>query len=90
MIKLLQCPRTEICFIYMLYVEHTQDDTVGIIEVESVENTDFYGCKAFNAVARLRDTGKLAPAAAKRLQGVLDCLLINQANRAVEKHRPDF
>jgi hypothetical protein len=90
MIKLLQCPRTEICFIYALYVEHTQDDTIGIIEVESVENTDFYGCKAFNAVTKLRDAGKLTPAAAKRVQGVMDCLLINQANRAVEKHRPDF
>ncbi len=88
--KLLQCPRTEICFIYMLYVEHTKDDTIGVIEIESVENTDFYGCKAFNAVMALRDGGKLPPEAAKRLKDVMDCLLINQANRAVEKHRPDF
>jgi hypothetical protein len=88
--RLLQCPRTEICFIYTLYVERTQDNALGIIEIESIENSDFYSCKAFNAVAKLRDAGKLAPDAAKRMQGVVDCLLTNQANRAVEKHRSDF
>lgn len=88
--KLLQCPRTEICFFYGLYVDHTKNDNVGVIEIESIENSDYYSCKAFNLVIKLRDSGKLPAAAARRVEGVLDCLLINQANRAVEKHRPDF
>jgi hypothetical protein len=40
--KLLLCPRTEICFVYSLYVEQTHDESVGIIELESIENRDFY------------------------------------------------
>jgi hypothetical protein len=77
--KLLQCPRTEICYFYGLYVDHTKN-----------ENSDYYGCKAFNLVTKLRDGGKLPPAAVKRVEGVVDCLLINQANRSVVKHRSDF
>jgi hypothetical protein len=88
--KLFQCPRTEICFFYGLYVDHTKNDNVGVIEVESIENTDFFSCKAFNLITKLRDTGKLPPASAKRMEGVVDCLLINQANRSVVKHRSDF
>jgi hypothetical protein len=88
--KLLQCPRTEICFFYGLYVDHTKNDNVGVIEVDSMENSDYYTCKAFNLVTKLRDSGKLAPAVTGRVEGVVDCLLINQANRAVVKHRPDF
>jgi hypothetical protein len=71
-------------------VDNTKNDNVGVIEVESIENSDYYSCKAFNLVINLRDGGKLPPAAVKRVEGVLDCLLINQANRAVVKHRSDF
>ena len=88
--KIYQCPRTEICFFYAQYVDATKDDNVGIIEVESIENSDFYSCKAFNFVTKLRDSRQLPDAAAKRVAGVMDCLLINQANKAVTKHRPDF
>lgn len=88
--KLYQCPRTEICFFYSLYVDITKDDNVGIIEVESIENSDFYSCKAFNLVTKMRDSRQLAPAPAKRVAGVMDCLIINQANKSVTKHRSDF
>jgi hypothetical protein len=88
--KLLQCPRTEICYFYGLYVDHTKNENLGVIEVDSIENSDYYGCKAFNLVTKLRDGGKLPPAAVKRVEGVVDCLLINQANRSVVKHRSDF
>jgi len=88
--KLLLCPRTEICFFYGLYVDTTKDDNLGIIEVESIENSDYYGCKAFNMVTGLKNSGKLPAAVIKRLEGIVDCLLINQANRSVVKHRSDF
>jgi hypothetical protein len=88
--RLLQCPRTEICYFYGLYVDNTKNDNVGVIEVESIENSDYYGCKAFNLVTQLKNSGKLPPAVIKRVEGVVDCLLINQANRSVIKHRSDF
>ncbi|MBN2513064.1 MAG: hypothetical protein JXB18_09020 [Sedimentisphaerales bacterium] len=88
--KLLLCPRTEICFVYSLYVERTRDESVGIIEMESIENRDFYTCKALNVVLDLAHKHQLPPETAARLEGIIDCLLTNQANRAVEKRRSDF
>jgi hypothetical protein len=41
-------------------------------------------------VTQLKNSGKLPPAVIKRVEGVVDCLLINQANRSVIKHRSDF
>lgn len=88
--KLLLCPRTEICFVYSLYVERTRDESVGIIEMESIENRDFYTCKALNVVLDLAHKHQLPTETAARLEGIIDCLLTNQANRAVEKRRSDF
>lgn len=88
--KKLLCPRTELCPIYGIYVQLTRDDNLGIIEVDSIENSDFYSCKAFNAVMKSAGAKQLSPENLKRLQNLTDCMLINQANRAVIKHRPDF
>ncbi len=88
--KRLLCPRTELCAVYSIYVQISRDDELGIIEVESIENHDFYSCKALDAVLKLRDVHKLPDESARRLLGLTDCYMTNQANRAVEKRRQDF
>lgn len=84
------CPRAEICGVYRAYVDYTKDDTLGVISVSSIENTDFYTCKALSAVLKLAKEGTLPEEFAKRLEGTLDCLLIDMSNRLVPKHRPDL
>ena len=88
--KHLLCPRTEICFVYGLYVKATGDENAGVIEIESIENRDFYSCRALMSVMKLHREGKLAPEVSQRLEGLMDCYLTFQANRAVEKHRQDY
>ncbi|MHC4644733.1 MAG: hypothetical protein ACYTBJ_04475 [Planctomycetota bacterium] len=84
------CPRTEICCVYRTYVENTSDDAVAIIRVTTIESHDFYSCRALAAVLDFARQGKLQAETAKRLEGTLDCLMIDQANRMVERRRPDY
>ncbi len=86
----LLCPRTELCNVYRIYEEISKDNRIGIIEVSTIEGRDFYDCKALNMVMELLKKGKLAKEAADRLEGLFDCFLIDQANKAVEKRRSEF
>ena len=88
--RILMCPRTEICYIYKIYVDNTKNDEVGVVKISSIENTDFYSCIALSTVRKLGQEGKLTETAAKRLQGIDDCLMIDQANNLVQKHTPDL
>lgn len=83
--KALLCPRTEICHIYNVYVDNTGDDRLGIIQVVSIEHRDFYSCIAMSAVKKLAQEKKLPDKAVTRLHSVADCLLIDQANKIVER-----
>ncbi len=86
----LLCPRSEICFVYRIFVDHTKDDRLGIIRVESIENRDFYSCMALNKAMELIKQGALAPDDAKRFDEEPGCLLIDQANKSVMKTRHDI
>ena len=88
--KKLMCPRTELCCIYGAYVEATKDDTLGIILVEMIENTEFYSCHALEEVRKGAAAGELEPEFTQRLAGLTNCLLIDGANKIGVKHRPDF
>jgi len=90
MAKNLICPRTEICYVYRVYVESTKEANLGIIRVSSVENRDYYICKAFTAVEALLEKGELSEEDRARLEGVTGCYLIDQANKSVDKRRPDL
>ena len=85
----LLCPRTELCPVYGAYVSQTQDDTLGIIQVSLMQGTPFYSCAALDAVLELAGKGELPDSIVKRLEGRPGCLLIDQANKSVHKHRPD-
>ena len=83
--KTLICPRTEICYIYKIYVDNTKDDNLGIVRISTIEGRDFYSCKALSTV----EEGQLSEEAAKRLQGISGCFIIDQANALIERRRPD-
>jgi len=85
----LLCPRTEICFAYRTYVDHTGDDRLGIITVTTIENREFYSCDALNTAIALFKEGKLTDDVARRFEGSPGCLLIDQANKTVPKTRHD-
>ncbi len=85
----LLCPRTEICFVYRTYVDHTGDDRLGIITVTMIENRSFYSCTALNEAEALVKEGKVSADVAKRFEGSPGCLLIDQANKSVHKTRHD-
>ncbi len=85
----LLCPRTEICFAYRTYVDHTDDDRLGIITVTAIENRNFYSCTALNEAAALVKEGKVSADVAKRFEGSPGCLLIDQANKSVPRTRHD-
>ena len=85
----LLCPRTEICFAYRTYVDHTGDDRLGVITVTTIENRGFYSCTALNEAAALVKEGKVSDDVAKRFEGSPGCLLIDQANKSVHKTRHD-
>ena len=85
----LLCPRTEICFVYRTYVDHTGDDRLGVITVTTIENRGFYSCTALNEVVALVEEGKVSGDVAKRFEGSTGCLLIDQANKSVHKTRHD-
>ncbi len=87
--RTLLCPRTEICFAYRTYVDHTGDDRLGIVTVSTIENRDFYSCTALNEAAGLVKAGKVSAEVAKRFEGSPGCLLIDQANKSVHKTRHD-
>ena len=87
--RYLICPRTEICYIYSIYVDNTKDDNVGVIKVSTIENSDYYSCKTLQAVAKLVEDGKAPEEVVKRVEGVSGCFLIDRANKSTEKHRPD-
>ena len=86
----LLCPRMEICPIYSAYVDQTKDDTLGIITVETIENHIYYSCTALNTILELFNAKKLTEEMSRRLEGLLDCFLIEQANKQVPKRRSDF
>ena len=85
----LLCPRTEICFVYRTYVDHTGDDRLGVIAVTMIENRGFYSCTALNEAIALVEEGKVSGDVAKRFDGTPGCLLIDQANKSVPKSRHD-
>ncbi|MBE0535171.1 MAG: hypothetical protein IH624_05830 [Phycisphaerae bacterium] len=85
----LLCPRSEVCFAYRVYVDHTKDERLGVIRVESIENRDFYTCTALNTALALAGKGALEPEAAHRFDEEPGCLLIDQANKNVPRHRHD-
>ena len=83
------CPRTELCFVYKIYVDTTKDDNMGIIKVTTIENSDYYSCKALHAVQNLVEDGKAPEEVVMRLEGISGCFLIDQANRSIKRRRPD-
>ena len=85
----LLCPRSEVCFVYRVVVDHTKDDRLGVIRVESIENRDFYSCLALTRAMELVKQGVLEPDDARRFDGEPGCLLIDQANKNVAKSRHD-
>ncbi len=87
--RTLLCPRTEICFVYRTYVDHTGDDGLGVITVTMIENRGFYSCTALNGAVALVKEGKVSGDVAKRFEGSPGCLLIDQANKSVPKSRHD-
>ena len=87
--RALLCPRTEICFVYRTYVDHTGDDRLGIITVTAIDNRDFYSCTALNEAAALVKEGTVSAEVAKRFEGSPACLLIDQANKSVHRPRHD-
>jgi len=86
----LLCPRSEVCFAYRVYVDHTKDDRLGIIKIEIIENRDFYSCMALNTALELFRKGTLGPEDARRFDEEPGCLLIDQANKNVPKSRHDI
>ena len=88
--KVLMCPRTEICPVYKIYADNTKNYELGVIKVVPMESTDFYSCKALRVVKKLEKDGTLPETLAERLRTVDDCLMIDQANNLVIKHRHDL
>ena len=88
--QIILCPRTEICPVYRAYVDHTGDDSHGVIRVTNIENTDYYVCKVLSAVLKLIKDGFLPEDTSRRLKGITDCLLIDQTNRIIMRHEPDI
>jgi len=87
--KLLLCPRSEICPVYQLYVDNTKDESLGIIQVSTIENQDFFSCRAFNTVKMLAQDKKISGNIVKRLDDLNNCMLIYEANRMTTKHLSD-
>ncbi len=87
--KFLLCPRSEICPVYRIYVENIEDESLAIIQVSSIENQDFFSCRAFTNVKLLAQQKKLPDDTIKRLDNLSNCLLIYEANRATTKHMSD-
>ena len=83
------CPRTELCYIYRIYVDNTKDDNLGIIKVTTIESRDYYSCKALRVIQKLVDGGQAPEEVMTRLDGISGCFLIDQANKSIEKRRPD-
>ena len=63
----LLCPRMEICPIYSTYVNRTEDDTLGIISVETIENRIYYSCTALNTVLELFNAKQLSEEMSRRM-----------------------
>ena len=87
--KSLLCPRTELCFVYRTYVDHTKDDTLGVVKVTTIDNRDYYSCAALHTALELVKAGKVEPDVAARFADSPGCLLIDQANKNVKKGRHD-
>lgn len=87
--KLLLCPRCEICPIYRIYVDYTKDESLGIIQVSTIENQDFFSCHAFAAVKQLAQEKKIADNIVKRIDDLNNCMLIYEANKTTPKHFSD-
>ena len=86
----LLCPRTEICPIYGSYVNLTKDNRLGVIKVSKIENRDYYGCRALNKIKEFMREGKLPKEITGRIKSEnLECFIIDQANKRIEKRRPD-
>lgn len=87
--KLLLCPRSEICPVYQIYVDKTKDERLGIIQVSTIENRDFFSCLAFGEVMKLSQGKNISETIAKRLDNLFNCMLIYEANRMMPKHLTD-
>ena len=87
--KFLLCPRSEICPVYRIYVDNIEDDSLAIIQVSSIENQDFFGCRAFINVKKLAQDKKIPAEQIKRLDNLSNCMLIYEANRLSPKHMLD-
>ena len=85
----LLCPRTELCFAYRVYVDHTKDDVLGVVKVTTIDNRDYYSCAALRGALEMVKAGQVEPDTARRFDGGPGCLLIDQANRKVGKRRHD-
>ena len=85
----LLCPRSEVCFVYRVFVDHTKDDRLGVIRVESIENRDFYSCLALTRAMELVKQ-VYSSRTTRRFDGEPGCLLIDQANKNVAKSRTTF
>ena len=87
--KSLLCPRCEICPVYQIYIDNTGDDSLGIIQVLTMENRDYFSCRAFGAVMKLAQEKKISENTIKRLGSLFNCMLIYEANRMTPKHLSD-
>ena len=54
------CPRSELCRVYQIYVEKTNNSGMGVVSREKMENCDYYGCGALAYTLRLRRNNKLS------------------------------
>jgi hypothetical protein len=87
--KILKCPSAETCYIYKVYIAYTKIDNTCVIKDSTIENRDFYTCKAVEFVKKLAGQGKLPEPVAKKVEYLYDCFLIHQANKLVTRRRPD-
>ncbi len=85
----LLCPRTELCIAYRTYVDNTKDDCLGVIKVSTIDNRDFYSCKALSTSLSLVKDGAIPEEIARRFNDSPGCFLIDQANNNTRKGRHD-
>ena len=88
--KSLFCPMAEGCYVYKVYIACTKDADFGIIMDSAIEGGDYYNCRAFSAVTKLLEEGKLPEKISNRLGGISDCFMIHEANKLVQRRRSDY
>ncbi len=85
----LLCPRTELCVVYRIYVDKTEDDSLGVIKASTIDQHDYYSCTALSTVMELIKEGEIPEETANRLHDSPGCLLIDQGNKSTKKTRHD-